>query len=401
MRVSVAFGDEQLEIEIPGDQLVAQWEGPPAVQHPGTGNAIRAALEQPSKYPPLRQAIVPGDQVVVAFDHEVPDACGVLSEVTRIIEESGVERGAITVLVPPDAPEEFAQSAPDRLDVVVHDPADRTNIAYLASTTHGRRVYLNRRLTDADFVLPVGRLAYNQVLGYSGPWGLLFPRLSDDETRRTFRARATEKRADRADPTQALDESLEASWLLGCQLQLGILPGLGGILGAFAGLTSAVVAQGSQALDKAWSFEAESRAEVVVAGVGQPGAPAGIEDLAEGLANAARLVQRGGKIVLLSRCKGEPGPSLQRLIAANDPRNGATALRGHESDPDFAAARQIARAVAWADVYLLSALRSDVAEDLSMIALDRPEECRRLVAGASSCTVVSHADRTSARAAGD
>lgn len=401
MRVSVAFGDEQLEIEVPGDQLVAHWEGPATVQRHATENRIRAALEHPSEYPPLRQAIVPGDQVVVAFDHEVPDARGVLWEVTRIIEESGVDRGAITVLVPPEASEEFARSAPEGLDVVVHDPADRSNIAYLASTTHGRRVYLNRRLTDADFVLPVGRLAYNHVLGYEGPWGLLFPRLSDEETRRAFRARVTEKRPDRAHPTQALDESLEASWLLGCQLQLGILPGLDGIDGAFAGLTSAVLGQGSQALDEAWSFEAESRAEVVVAGVGQPGVPGRIEDLAEGLANAARLVQRGGKIVLLSRCKGEVGPALQRLIAASDPRNGAAALRGHEADPDFAAARQIARSVAWADVYLLSALRSDVVEDLSMIALDRPEEGRRLVAGASSCTVVSHADLTYARAAGD
>jgi hypothetical protein len=110
------------------------------------------------------------------------------------------------------------------------------------------------------------------------------------------------------------------------------------------------------------------------------------------VATATGLVQRGGKIVVLSRAAGELGPSMQRLVAVDDPRVGPSALRGHEADGDYAAARRLAQALAWADVYLLSALDRDDVEGLSMVALDRPEEARRLVAVSGSCLVVSHAD---------
>ncbi len=141
-----------------------------------------------------------------------------------------------------------------------------------------------------------------------------------------------------------------------------------------------------------WTVRAETRAELVIAGIGRRGEATQIEDVARGLATASRLVQRGGKIVLLSRAEGEIGPALQRLIGAADPRVGPSALRGHESDRDFAVARQVAQALAWADVYLLSRLGSNDVEDLSMIPLDRPEEARRLANVSGSCLLVSHAD---------
>ena len=83
---------------------------------------------------------------------------------------------------------------------------------------------------------------------------------------------------------------------------------------------------------------------------------------------------------------------MRRLIAADDPRVGPSALKGHESESDSTAARQVAQALAWADVYLLSSLRPEDVEGLSMIALDRPEEAQRLVAVSGSCLFVSHAD---------
>jgi hypothetical protein len=112
------------------------------------------------------------------------------------------------------------------------------------------------------------------------------------------------------------------------------------------------------------------------------------------LASACRLVQRGGKIVVLSRAAGPLGPNVQRLRDAGDPKKGLTALRGHESEVDSVAARQLAQAANWADIYLLSALGADVSEDLSLFPLDRPEEARRLVASTGSCLVVSHAELT-------
>jgi len=69
-------------------------------------------------------------------------------------------------------------------------------------------------------------------------------------------------------------------------------------------------------------------------------------------------------------------------------------LSGHESDRDSVAGARLARALAWADVYLLSGLDREVVEDLSMVPVDRPEDVLRLASRSASCTFVSQAEWT-------
>ncbi len=172
-------------------------------------------------------------------------------------------------------------------------PRIGTSWPYLASTKSGRRVYLNKLLTDADFVLPIGRLGVDDVLGTRRPWSTLYPLLSDLETLQAFQGWATEDNRSHEQPSQGSSESIEAAWLLGCQFQIGIVPGVNGPVEVVAGLDSAVREQGAEALSRSWMFRAETRAELVVAGIGRSGLPTTLEDLANGLSTAARLVEQG------------------------------------------------------------------------------------------------------------
>ena len=131
---------------------------------------------------------------------------------------------------------------------------------------------------------------------------------------------------------------------------------------------------------------------MVVVGVGSPGVSSGIDDVAKALATATRLVQRGGKIVVLSRASGPFGPAVQSLAGLDNPTMIATRLKHHTSDSDYATAQTLGRALTWADVYLLSAFDSDMVEDLGMIPLDHPREAARLAGLSGSCQVVSNAD---------
>jgi hypothetical protein len=76
-------------------------------------------------------------------------------------------------------------------------------------------------------------------------------------------------------------------------------------------------------------------------------------------------------------------------------------LRGHETAPDYTIAQQMARAMAWADIYLLSSLDPELVESSSLIVLDRPEEVRRLVAVSRSCIFLSQAELARARVTGE
>ena len=69
----------------------------------------------------------------------------------------------------------------------IHDPADRRKLAYLATTGAGRRVYLNRTLVDADFVIVLSGRDYDPLTGYAGAEVAVFPALSDEETRDVVR----------------------------------------------------------------------------------------------------------------------------------------------------------------------------------------------------------------------
>jgi hypothetical protein len=135
---------------------------------------------------------------------------------------------------------------------------------------------------------------------------------------------------------------------------------------------------------------------LVVVGVGQRDEPATFETLAAGLFTATKLVRRGGKIVVLSRASGRIGPALKALSEADNPRDVASLLRNHESADDYLFAHQLAASLAWADIFLLSALSSQVVEDMFSVALETPEQARRLVAQSASCLFVSRADLTSA-----
>ena len=92
----------------------------------------------------------------------------------EILGESGVEAGDMTVVTCAGARAWRASDLPPGMTLVEHDPADRSRMAYLSSTKEGRRVYLNRHVTDADVVIPVGRVGYDPVLGYRGPWNVSF-----------------------------------------------------------------------------------------------------------------------------------------------------------------------------------------------------------------------------------
>jgi hypothetical protein len=403
MQVRVTFHDEGLALEVPADALVGEWQAPAGIPPAELHRVVTEALESPRDFPPLRSAVVPGDHVVIALGSELPGASTLVAAIASTLTSAGVEPDAITVVAVPGASDGESIEVPPRATLEHHDTEDRARLAYLASTKAGRRIYLNRVLTDADFVIPVGRLAHDELYGGSGPWRVLFPGLSDTATLQYYRSRHAEPPHNRSNLAAASSESIEVSWLLGCQLQIGVVPGrAGAVEEVVAGSAAAVLDQGAQAIDRRFSLRAESRAELLIAGVSSSGGRAGWNQLARAIASATRLTQHGGKIVALSRARGATiGPAMKRLIEVDDPRRGASALKGHETDPDYPAALALARALAWADVYLLSELDRDTIEALSIIPLDRPEEAKRLASMAGSCLVVSDADLVRAGVEGE
>ena len=386
MRKVLSYPGGTLEFPLADDRFVAIWSGPTSRDVPDLASTVRQALETPVDLPSLSTCVVPGDRVVIAADPGVPELATIVSVVANVLEAAGVERADTTLLLTEVSGDAPAPILPAGIVVVFHQPDDPAELAYLAATEAGRRVHLSRLATDADFVMSIGTIARETSLGWSGPWSTLFPGLSDRETKLVYKA------GKRASAPLLLKESSEVGRLLGNQFQIGVVPGSDGIAAVIAGLGDSVRATALSAAANAWTLCVDRRADLVVVGTSPS---AGLDATWAALATGAALARRGGKVVALSDAGGPIGPATQ-LLLDHEERGAMASLRGAESESDYAAARNLAEALDWADLYLFSQLEDGEVEELGLIPLGKATEALRLAASASASevTLVSHAEKT-------
>jgi hypothetical protein len=139
-----------------------------------------------------------------------------------------------------------------------------------------------------------------------------------------------------------------------------------------------VLRLGKELVNRHWLIELDYRAEIVVVGVEQDAAGHGWTQIGSALAAARNLVAKGGRIVLLSDLNVPPGAGMQMLMRYEDPTDGLRPLR-KAAPEDLIPATELAEAVDWADVYLLSRLDSDLVEDLFMVPVESEAEVKRLL----------------------
>jgi len=359
--------------------------------------AVAAALEQPLEYPPLAQSTTPGDRVVVVLASGLPQIAQVTSAVVRVLMVSGVDPDGITILQSEAKGGVAAQDplrlipgpAADRIRVVSHDPASRRNLAYLAASEGGEPILLNRLLTDADVVLPVGCTQREQSAGYFGIHTTIYPEFSDQHTQARFRKH--DRFTGNGHHRELQHEVNQVAWLLGVNFSLQVVPGAGdGILHVLAGQSDVVRRQCRELNRAAWYRTVAQRAGLVIAAIEGAQWQQTWENLGRVLESAGSLVEEGGAIAVCCNLAATPGSAMQRLIRAASREAAVREIRRNNS-PDALPALQLARALETSRVYLLSRLTPELVEDLEMIPVAGPEELVRLAQRSSSCLVLANA----------
>jgi nickel-dependent lactate racemase len=357
---------------------------------------VRASLETPIGFPALRRALTPDDHVVIVLDEQLPRLPQLLMPVLEHVTGAQVAPAAITVLCMPGAgsqswvdvlPESFQE-----VRIEVHDPTDRRRLSYLATTRRGRRIYLNRTAVDADQLIVLTRRGFDPLLGYSGAEGALYPALSDETTRQELNGFLSLE-APGEKPWPIRQEAAEVAWLLGAPFMVQIIEGAGdSVSHVLAGLAET----GDEALrllNARWRVEVNRLANTVVASVTGDASRHTFAELAQALASAARVVQPQGKIVLLSQAGPALGEAAELLRRADDPNQGLHLLREHKG-VDRTAAFQWASAARRANLYLLSELPTETAEELFVTPLEHAAQVQRLIGSSASCLLLADAHKT-------
>jgi nickel-dependent lactate racemase len=394
MRIGINYGQDHLEVEVPDAGVATVHRASPAPPLGDPAAAARAALEAPLGFPSLRRALTPDDHVAVVVDERLPHLIELVTAVLEHVARALVPPEAVTLLCPTgngDWCEDLPEAWQD-VHVEVHAPGDRRHLSYLATTRRGRRLYLNRTAVDAAQLVLLTRRTYQPSLGYAGGETALFPALSDEATLKELWADHSADVAGKAASPLA-EEAVEVAWLLGAPFLVQVIEGAGDdVCRVVAGPVESS-GEGRRLLDERWKVTIERPVATVVASISGDPRRQDFGDLARALACAARVVEPGGRIILLSQTNPSLGPSAELLRRVDEPQQALDLLR-HQHQPDSAAASWWAGAARQARVYLLSGLPGETAEELFTTPLEHAGQVQRLLGAGGSCLFLDDAHKT-------
>jgi nickel-dependent lactate racemase len=383
-----------LELDLPAESLIADHTRVAGEPIGDVAAIARAALDKPLDFPPLSQAVVPGDQVVVAVDPDVPLAGQVVSGVVEALLATEVVADHITVLVSPGDQSSIAAYLPPAatpVRIVVHDPDDRQQLAYLAASKEAAPIVLNRLLCDADVVLPINLLRPETTVCYTGPHGGLCPAFADANTQQRFRT--PNAMISRKQQSRRREEASEIAWLLGIQLSLQIVAGPGdSLMHILAGVDQAAARQGQRLVEQVWSQRVSRRADLVVAALEGAQDNRSWDDFARALYTAQQVCAPDGTIVICSDLACQPGPALQRLAGFDD-KDRLLQRLGNDRSADAVSAWLLADTLDRCHVCLLSQLDEMAVESLGLGYIDVPERVNHMTQRCQSCILLGNAPR--------
>jgi nickel-dependent lactate racemase len=337
------------------------------------------ALETPQGFPALRKALTPDDHIVIVADHRLPRLDEMLSAVVEYLIQANIRPTAITLLyafLPTSGVNGQLPGHPE-IAVEIHDASHRKKMSYLATTRKGRRLYLNRTAVDADQLIVLSGRGYDPLLGYSGTVAELFPALSDEETKQQL-SHALSNDVPSTEPWPIRREADEVAWLLGAPFIIQVIEGSGREIVHVLGGLADTGGEGERLLNAEWRVTVDRPADVVVAGISGDSVGHGFAELAHALACAARVVKPKGRIVLLTQAQPALGPGAQIIRQSDEPGIALKDLR-LQKPADIGPAFQWASTADHAEIFLLSGLEPEVAEELFTTPLDNPSEVQRLL----------------------
>jgi nickel-dependent lactate racemase len=396
MCVAIDYGRQHVEMEVADSAFVASHVAAPPPALPDPGTALRAALEKPHEFPPLRRALTPDDQVAVLVDERLPQLPALLVPLLEYLVAAGVAPSAITLLVPAaSSGQPWLDDLPEALEEVrceVHLPQDRKRLSFVTTMKKGHALYFNRTAVDASQLVVLTGRRYDPLLGHGGGEGALYPAFSDEATRtEASQHPSLDVPGDR--PWRLHQEATEAAWLLGVPFFVQVIEGFGDTVAEVLGGVAPSLTEGQRLLDLHWRRSVPRSVDTVVASLSGDPARHGLAELASALACAARVLRPNGRIVLLSEARPAQGPATELLRQADEPADALAEIK-RRKDYELSAAWQWATVAQQARIFLLSGLPADAVEEMFAAPLENIGQAQRLVAASASCLFLGDAHKT-------
>lgn len=398
---TVRFGGSgSLRLELRPETVAGWHRGPEPL--PDVSTETMAALDHPLEVPPLVEAVVPGDRVVLVSAGRFPalEPIGLSIWNRLCTREVDAAQSLWLEGFEPDFASDTrtrAQTPPAGIQGLTrktHTPSETEPLSYLATSAAGERVYLARELVEADFVLPIAMAGFDPLVGYRHAPAVLYPGCSDAAAQQKLTAQGhTELEPDDDRPLRQLQD--EVAWLLGVQFVIEAIPSSDPRTpsAVFGGQLDAVARRTRSFLNEHWTCRPERRMETVVVAVPTTEPLNTWNEIAAALAAAQRLVIRGGRIILLCQVSPQLPEAIDLLRQTGNPRDALRLVRD-QAPLGYKAASLLASAAHHARISCLSGLPGDVMEELFLTPIDHPQEVQRILEMESEIYLLYHGQHT-------
>ncbi len=275
---------------------------------PGSANsgidvrqAVVERLGSPNDFPPLCEAIIPGDRIALAVGRAIPQIAGVVSAVVEYLASQQVEHKDISVVFSSAITTEEEEAVVARLTQAgwgeiateTHSVAGEEANTFLAATDEGLPLLGNRVLADADFVLPIG-VATGLADGEFNWKANLFPGFADEAMISHIEELASKSGSN--DELERLSSSFHSR--IGAFAALQLVPGIGDqVANLFFGSMEYAVELAETETVEIWQVDRPVFSDLVIANVPtmETVSPSAV---AHAISQAKKIVGTPGAIVV-------------------------------------------------------------------------------------------------------
>ncbi len=384
------FGERTLECALPEQQVVWNHQGPAAVED--LASAIQAAFAAPLDYPAVTQAVIPEDHVAIVVDPDTPRWPELVEATAGQLCSAGVAPEAIQVILNRSLPAEQVQKFAQQLQYPLceQETALQGQRTYLATTAEGERIYLPAAIVDADYVVTISRMGFDERWGYCGTHSTVYPALASPEDQARLRGRSHQELTpeNSRGQRQMIDE---IGWLLGLQYSIQVIPSASGGVGfIICGASDSVFRKGVELLNETWRADVPEQAETVLVAVPAEEHLDHWGALARSCQTAAKLVAPQGRVILLTALPPLPAEIVE-LIHSTPDTNALLRHLNKQRTPVAGGLHALLKLTRRAKVLLRAGWQDDVVEALECIPLGDDQEILRALESGESYALLNGA----------
>ncbi len=343
MKVSLPYGKEWVEVDLPEAGRVTLIEPRHVEGLPDQAAAVRDALAQPIGSPPLRELVKPRDKVGIVFS-DITRATpyrvilpSLLDQLSHLSQEQTIffnATGTHRANTEAELWEILGDGVVGKYRVVQNDARNQSSHVHVGTTTSGNDILIQRELVECDLRILTGFIEPHLFAGFSGGGKAIMPGMALLETIQRNHSpkniNSPRARWGVTDGNPVWEEIQEASAMVNPTFLLNIaLNREKQITAIFAGNLEEAYKKGCAFVKKtAMVAVAEPSHIVITSNSGYP-LDLNVYQTVKGMSAAAQVVKDGGSIIIAADCwdgipnhgaygrllreAGSPGSLLERI----------------------------------------------------------------------------------------